>query len=805
MCVARETGRTIRWFALSTVPLFLTAVNPLWSQEAPKPLSIHRLLTAPALGAVSRPTIAPDGSALAYTVIDNGRKPRFDPAESYRSGVPWYALGGDVWVSSLTGEAPRNLTQGHDNNWAPSWSPDGRRVAFLSDRASGPGTGGTHLWIWDRKSATVRQVSTLPVMDPWGRLGQLEWLPDGRTVLVKTFPDGMSPAAYADLVTGGSGRTQSASPSGVTVQVFRFDPTTRDSAPPVGPNNLDALLGSLALVDVETGRARRVSCSGRLASYALSPDGRSLAWAVVTGYEKPGSSQILTDVMVSDLATGQCRRIVKATPLASGYPNFPLFSWSPTSRAIAFRTNGAGTPDEVFVVPLDGGAPGRIASGPPFDRARQGDPPLWDQEGRHLFFERSGAIWRAAADGTGSTLLAEAPNRLLELVHHRAGALWSPDGGRHTIAFTMNRATKRTGIARVDLTSGAITQVLEEDRWYNVTARAPVVMPNGRAVLYAAEDPSLPPNLWLVQADGEPRPRQVTRVARDLEKLRGGVAKVIEWRSLDGDTMRGGLIYPAGYQPGIRYPLIVKVYGGTDVSDDLNRFGFANAPVENLQVFTTRGYAVLLADSRVRVGTPMLDLLKTVMPGIDRVVEAGVADPERIGIMGHSYGGYSALALIAQSRLFRAAVMRAGISDLAGAYGQLSPDGTNYLLAWAERGQGRTGGTPWQVRDRYIENSPFFYLDRVETPLLIVYGTEDFAPFQADQVFSALRRLGKRVDYARYMGEGHTEDLWSRPNQIDYLMRVLGWFDRYLKGDDAPAQLGRTDPREPSSTPVPGR
>jgi dipeptidyl aminopeptidase/acylaminoacyl peptidase len=179
----------------------------------------------------------------------------------------------------------------------------------------------------------------------------------------------------------------------------------------------------------------------------------------------------------------------------------------------------------------------------------------------------------------------------------------------------------------------------------------------------------------------------------------------------------------------------------------------------------------------------MLDLLKTVMPGVDLAVQLGVSDPARIGIIGHSYGGYSALALVAQSRRFKAAVMRAGIGDLVGAYGELGPDGTNYLLPWAEEGQGRMGGTPWEVRERYIENSPVFYLDRVETPLLIVQGETDAAPYLADQVFTGLRRLGKPVEYARYEGEGHSEALWSRPNQMDYLNRVLAWFARYLKGD----------------------
>src|SRR5262249_44693679 len=151
----------------------------------------------------------------------------------------------------------------------------------------------------------------------------------------------------------------------------------------------------------------------------------------------------------------------------------------------------------------------------------------------------------------------------------------------------------------------------------------------------------------------------------------------VEWRSIDGAVMHGALIYPAGYEAGKSYPLIVKVYGGSEISNDLNRFGYAVAPFENLQIFATRGYAILLADSQVNVGSPMVDLMKTVMPGINKVVEMGVADPDRIGVTGHSYGGYSTLSLLVQSPRFKAAVMRAGMGDLIGGYGQLSPDGTN--------------------------------------------------------------------------------------------------------------------------------
>jgi dipeptidyl aminopeptidase/acylaminoacyl peptidase len=218
----------------------------------------------------------------------------------------------------------------------------------------------------------------------------------------------------------------------------------------------------------------------------------------------------------------------------------------------------------------------------------------------------------------------------------------------------------------------------------------------------------------------------------------------------------------------------------------VHRFGLSGAGVENLQILATRGYAVLLPDTPLKKGTPMFDLLKTVIPGVDRIVDLGIADPDRLGVMGHSYGGYSTLSLITQTTRFRAAVDSAGPGDLISAYGEMDKSGSAGAIGWSETGQGGMVGTPWQYRDRYIENSPLFYLDRVETPLLIVQGELDRAvpPSQAEEVFVGLRRLGKEVVYAKYAGEEHWEGTWSPANVEDYWTRVLDWFDKHLKAQN---------------------
>ncbi len=203
-----------------------------------------------------------------------------------------------------------------------------------------------------------------------------------------------------------------------------------------------------------------------------------------------------------------------------------------------------------------------------------------------------------------------------------------------------------------------------------------------------------------------------------------------------------------------------------------------------MQLFATRGYAVLLPDAPQHLGTPMLDLAKTILPGVNRVIELGIADPDRLGVMGHSYGGYSTLSLIVQTTRFKAAVISAGTGDLVASYGEMHKDGSTYQVPIMETGQGLMGGTPWQFLDRYIENSPVFHLDRIETPVLIVHGAEDqaVASFRGDEIFVGMRRLGKEAEYAKYEGEDHSPAYWSYPNQLDYCARLIQWFDKYLAG-----------------------
>jgi dipeptidyl aminopeptidase/acylaminoacyl peptidase len=278
-------------------------------------------------------------------------------------------------------------------------------------------------------------------------------------------------------------------------------------------------------------------------------------------------------------------------------------------------------------------------------------------------------------------------------------------------------------------------------------------------------------------------PGRITNLNPQFDRVLLGAPHLIDWMSDDGERQKGILLLPSSYRGGTRYPLIVWIYGGVRLSERLTQFGLGYSGPFDMQLLATRGYAVLLPDTLLPSGIHPFDLAKMVLPGVNKVIDMGVADADRLGIMGHSFGGYSTLSIISETTRFRAAVDSGGFGDLPAYYGEMDASGAAFGTGVLEDGIASMGGTPWKFRERYLENSPVFYLDRVGTPLLIVHGATDTAvdPYLAEEIFVDLRRLGKRVEYARYEGEGHSPSYWGYSNQLDYCDRVIGWFDKWLK------------------------
>lgn len=218
-------------------------------------------------------------------------------------------------------------------------------------------------------------------------------------------------------------------------------------------------------------------------------------------------------------------------------------------------------------------------------------------------------------------------------------------------------------------------------------------------------------------------------------------------------------------------------------ANHLHDFGVTQDVIHG-QILVNHGYGLLTPDMPLKNHDPLSQLSRHVLPAIMHLIDLGIADPKRIGLMGQSYGGYSTLALLTQTSLFSAAVACAGTYNLVASYCTLSHDGNDEWLGWCESGQGRMGGSLWEKRPAYIENSPLFYLDRVTTPVLLLCGGQDpGAPEQAAAAFIGLRRLKKKVEYRCYQDEGHWSGTWSEASYRDLCGRVLSWFDEHLAPD----------------------
>ncbi|MEO8430646.1 MAG: alpha/beta fold hydrolase [Acidobacteriota bacterium] len=771
---------------LATAAAAVVAPGPAFAAEgAGAALSVETALNAVQFAEFAPISLSPDGQLVAYTIRDP-RRFVTDPDPRYhsydRKGTSLFGVGCDVWVTDTSTGATRNLTPDAGNNFYPVWSPDGRSLAFYSDRA-----GTANLWIWDRASEQSRRASDRVVRGFGGQ--SAKWSPDGRHLVFPALPEGMTIEQAADLF--GQEKPAPAPdrrPSGgPTVAVFD---STREAAT-ANAWSTKSMVSDLVSVDPASGAVRNLTHGVKTAWYEFSPDGRAMGISDLKSFGSGNVFQATYDFLVLDWATGRTRVVAAGVPTEAGNQA----SWSPDGHAIAWCTSGdssEGKKGHCRTVAASGGSAKLLTPGehPSFGSHGYREP-RWDPDGRSLYLAAEAGIWKAAADGSGARELAKlSDSTILDVVSAggRRGGFWSADGRSLTVVAREN-ATKRAGASRIDLSSGAVTTLSKEDVYFDgyVPSLSWDVSADGRRLVFISQDASHPEDLWTVGPDWK-NPRRLTHVNPDFDRVAMGATRLVDWRALDGETLRGALLLPAGYEPGKRYPVIVYPYGGSNRSNSLFEFGLSGTGTENMQVFASRGYAVFLPDSRTHPGTPMRDIADSVLSGVAKLIELGIADPERLGVMGHSYGGYSTLSVLVQSKLFHAAVARAGLFNLSGAYGDLGHDGTSLNIQWAEGGQGSMGGSLWQYPSRYIENSPWFYLDRVETPLLIIHGAADarVPSHNADQLFVALRRLGKPVVYARYDGEDHSELYWSYANRLDYLKRVITWFDDHLKAVAAP-------------------
>jgi dipeptidyl aminopeptidase/acylaminoacyl peptidase len=270
-----------------------------------------------------------------------------------------------------------------------------------------------------------------------------------------------------------------------------------------------------------------------------------------------------------------------------------------------------------------------------------------------------------------------------------------------------------------------------------------------------------------------------------------GTVELVDYKAFDGTPLQGLLYKPENFDATKKYPMMVYFY--EKYSQDLN-IHYSPSPIRsyiNYPYFTSNGYVVFVPDIVYKTGEPGKSAYNCIVAGTKEMIAKGFINPERVGISGHSWGGYQTAYLVTQTNMFRAAEAGAPVANMTSAYGGIRWESGNLRQGQYEKGQTRIGGTLWEKFDKYVENSPLFQAPKIQTPLLMMHNDDDGAvPWQQGiEFYSALKRLNKPVWLLNYNGEKH--GLTLRKNRKDFAKRLYQYFDHYLK--DAPAPAWMTD------------
>ncbi len=330
--------------------------------------------------------------------------------------------------------------------------------------------------------------------------------------------------------------------------------------------------------------------------------------------------------------------------------------------------------------------------------------------------------------------------------------------------------------------AGAPSEIVFGDKRYRVRGKAE----GADRWLVSREDFREYPDLWVT--DGSITDMvKLTDANPQQSEYRWGSAEIVDWTSNDRIPLQGILFTPDGFDPSETYPMMVYFY--ERMSDGIHQYRSPTPGGSSVSVpfYVSRGYVVFIPDIPYEIGYPGESALDAVVPGVLSLIDRGFVDPDRIGVQGHSWGGYQIAYMITKTNLFAAAEAGAPVSNMTSAYGGIRWQTGMSRMFQYERTQSRIGGTLWEATNEYLHNSPLFYADKIRTPLLMMHNDEDGAVpwYQGIELFVAMRRLQKPVWMLNYNGEAH--GLREEKNRKDWAIRMQQFFDHYLM--DAPAPV----------------
>ena len=482
------------------------------------------------------------------------------------------------------------------------------------------------------------------------------------------------------------------------------------------------------------------------------------------------------------------------TPKAISPPGQTVvdFGWAPDGRTIAYSASNARGfyapyKSNLYLIPATGGDPRTLVARPGMNRALQFSP-----DGKWVAFISTGGYDGMVA---AEDLHIVAADGRLETIRNLTGAreawvgqfAWAPDS--RSIFFIPYEQTAGTGdlmfeqpINRVFVDSSRIVPVTPP-RTVNYS---PTLSSDGRYLAYKSVENRTMGDVYLTDLTNG-RASRLTEINSELRSLELGELRAVHWKSFDGKEIWGLLLTPPGYKPGQRIPLVVYCHGGPIGGFTYGIFPqFMHIPGQvdpyPSEAMASAGMAILFPMPRGGSGYGTAGFrsiikswgeadYKDIMAGVDAMIGQGLADPERLGVMGASYGGYMTSWIVTQTSRFKAASTGASVNDLAQEY-YLS-DAGDFIVEYF--------GLPWEAGELLAAHSPITHVKNVETPLLIQHGENDHrVPLSQAQAFSkALKGLKKTVEFEIFPRGGHVN--FEPPLEREYMRRNLEWFVRWLK------------------------
>jgi len=665
-----------------------------------------------------------------------------------------------------------------------AWRKDAADLAVLRAHANEKKDGSIYTVLaWIDLGKSERQRSYDPAADKAFPAGMRtvsarrpSWSADGRTLFlgIARWDDKVEPAAR-----GGRGGAGGGSDEASTVEVWHAK---------------DIIVMPKQKIDAPSDRRRSLLVAWHLESGRLVPLAKDLANEQVTpirrttlGYVAEWSKYAMdrtigrpaADLSLVDLATGD------RTPFRAKI-NDRFVSAGPAGKYLLFIEG-----DQYWTINLATRAIVNITKTVPTsfidkesDQTSPQKPPFgvagWTKDDEAVLLNDKYDVWQVASDGSKAERLT---NGAAEQVRHRVVRL---DADEEWIDLTkpvwlslFGEWTKKSGYARRD-PSGTVTRLVWLDKGVGSLAKAK----NADVYDYIAQDYDDSPDLFVGGPDLRDA-KQVTKTNAFQADYAWGRSELLDYKTSTGRRLQASLHYPAGYEPGRKYPMIV--YNYELLSQNVHRYvAPSDREYYNISAFTSLGYFVLQPDIVFAPKKPGPSVIECVTAGVNKVIQMGLVDPKKVGVVGHSMGGYNTSILATRtSGVFAAAVAGAPMTDLVSYYGDHHWSSGIAETDHIETGQERMVVPLYEDLQAYIDSSAVFNAHNMTVPLLLEVGDSDgtVAWHQGIELYNIARRARKNVVMLAYIGEDH--GLRQKKNQMDYQRRIVAWFGHYLKGEPA--------------------